>query len=197
MSEVDWQARYEAADTPWDKGMPHPMIAHWTQHARIDGASVVPGCGRGWDLRAWAEAFPDNEVIGIDLAEAAVFSTRELCRDLSNVTVHRADFFALDSWYRGQPVGMLWEHTCFCAIPPRLRDAYVATVAKLLPREAWLIGAFFTDIADREEGPPWNTPIAEVEERFSPHFAIEHPDLPHQTFPGREGEERSIVMRRL
>jgi methyl halide transferase len=197
MSEVDWQARYETADTPWDKGVPHPMISHWTKTHDIAGAIVVPGCGRGWDLRAWAMAFPQHSVIGIDLAPAAVASARENCADLPNVRVIESDFFDLSAWHDGQDLGLIWEHTCFCAIPPHLRDAYVRSVSSVLPTGAWLIGAFFTDITDRDSGPPWNTQVEEIIERLSPHFTIEFPALPHQTFPGREGEERSIVMRRM
>ena len=172
------------------------MIDHWTKHHAVDGAIIVPGCGRGWDLRAWALACPQHPVIGIDIAPAAVSSARELCADLPNVLVHEADFFALEKWYQQERIALIWEHTCFCAIPPTLRDTYVRTVTELLPSGSYLIGAFFTDIDDENSGPPWNTQITEMEERFSPHFTISHPPIPHQTFLGREGEERSIVMRR-
>jgi len=197
MSEVDWESRYGAADTPWDKGLPHPMLSHWLGKIEVDGAIVVPGCGRGWDLRAWAEAYPENEVIGIDLAPSAVVSARENCADLANVSVKEADFFDLSQWYDGQKVGLIWEHTCFCAIPPTLRDAYLETVVKLLPSGAHLVGVFFTDLEDPHNGPPWNTNMAEIEQRFAPHFLIEAFDGEHQTFPGREGEERTLVMRRV
>lgn len=193
---MDWEARYESADTPWDKGVPHPMIAHWSAIHEINGAIVVPGCGRGWDLRAWAMAYPQHSVIGIDLAPSAVSSARKMCQDLPNVTVHETDFFSLEKWHSGQRVGLIWEHTCFCAIPPSLRESYVHTVAELLPSGAHLIGAFFTDIVDRDTGPPWNTPMTEIKERFSPWFVITQPKIEHRTFAGRESEERSLIMRR-
>lgn len=196
MSEVDWELRYGAKDTPWDKGQAHPMIAHWAGKIEVAGAIVVPGCGRGWDMRAWAEAYPENPVIGIDLAPSAVQSARHNCADLPQVTVHEADFFALPQWYENQKVGLIWEHTCFCAIPPQLRDAYVETVTKLLAKDGLLIGAFFTDLDDGNAGPPWNTAMEEMENRFSPFFEIEHPVIQHLSFPGREGEERTLVMRR-
>ncbi len=196
-NEVDWESRYGAADTPWDKGQAHPMVSHWIANIEVDGAIVVPGCGRGWDLRAWAEAHPQHEVIGIDLAPSAVLSARENCADLANVEIIEADFFALPQWYRNQKIGLIWEHTCFCAIPPSLRDAYVATVSQLLSSGGHLIGAFFTDMDDGGQGPPWNAAMEEMEQRFSPNFVIEFPDVEHRTFAGREGEERTIVMRRM
>jgi len=196
MNEVNWQARYENADTPWDKGEHHPMIARWTQDREIEGDILVPGCGRGWDLQAWGVAYPQHAVIGIDLAPSAVSSARRLCQDLSNVTVHEADFFSLESWYEGNRVGLIWEHTCFCAIPPPLREVYAKTVAALLPSGGRLIGAFFTDITDRASGPPWNTTMSDIECLFSPWFVIEQPVAEHLTFAGREGEERSLIMHR-
>lgn len=196
-NEVDWESRYGAADTPWDKGQPHPMLSHWIGNIEVDGAIMVPGCGRGWDLRAWAEAYPQHEIIGIDLAPSAVLSARKNCADLANVEIIEADFFALPQWYRNQKIGLIWEHTCFCAIPPSLRDAYVATVSQLLSSGDHLISAFFTDMDDGGQGPPWNTPMEEMMRRFSPHFTIKNFEGEHRTFGGREREERSIVMRRL
>ncbi|WP_353617220.1 hypothetical protein [Synechococcus sp. FACHB-909] len=35
------------------------------------------------------------------------------------------------------------EHTCFCAIDPGRRDAYIATVCRLLAPGGWLLGLFW------------------------------------------------------
>jgi hypothetical protein len=144
MSSVDWENRYQQADTPWDKGLPHPMIESWRGLALAPGAIVVPGCGRGWDLRAWAMMFPQHRVLGIDLAASAVEDAQKNCADLSNVRVILADFFDHASWrsaaeLEGQNVSLVWEHTCFCAIPPSLRETYAATVAYFLPTFAMMM----------------------------------------------------------
>lgn len=203
MSSVDWENRYQQADTPWDKGLPHPMIESWRGLALAPGVIVVPGCGRGWDLRAWAMMFPQHRVLGIDLAASAVEDAQKNCADLSNVRVILADFFDHASWrstaeLEGQNVSLVWEHTCFCAIPPGLRETYAATVASLLEPGAMLVGVFFTDIRDDDgQGPPWNCELPELRRLFGEHFHIESPADDHRTFPGREGEERSLILRRL
>jgi hypothetical protein len=92
----------------------------------------------------------------------------------------------------------VWEHTCFCAIPPSLRESYAATVAALLEPGAMLVGVFFTDIRDDDgQGPPWNCMLPELQRLFGEHFQIESLPYDHRTFPGREGEERALSLRRL
>ena len=50
--EMDWDARYEQEDTPWDKGAPAPAIAKLVDEAVFPegGKIFVPGCGTGHDV---------------------------------------------------------------------------------------------------------------------------------------------------
>jgi methyl halide transferase len=195
MSDVDWESRYQNADTPWDKGECHPALADLIDHfLNSEGAIIVPGCGRGWDLLALAKAYPTRIIIGVDLSLSAVVAARELCVDFPHVQVHHADFFDTISWLGNYEVSGIWEHTCFCAIPPELRDDYAKTVNQILPSGGILAGVFFTDMDDERSGPPWNCPVDEVIQRFESAFTIEFGDGSHPTFPSRQGEERLIVM---
>ena len=47
------------------------------------------------------------------------------------------------------------EHTCFCAIDPAQREAYLDTVARLLAPGGWLLGLFWCH--PRLDGPPWGS----------------------------------------
>ncbi len=195
MSDVDWESRYQNADTPWDKGESHPALADLIDRfSDREGAIIVPGCGRGWDLLALAKAYPTRTIIGVDLSLSAVVAARELCADFPHVQVHHADFFDTTSWLGHCVVGGIWEHTCFCAIPPALRDDYAKTVSQILPSGGVLAGVFFTDMDDGSSGPPWNCAVDEVKQRFASAFTIEFGDGVHPTFPSRQGEERLIVM---
>ena len=55
---TDWEAHYQANDTPWDKGEPSPGLVDWlAAHPAVPrGTVLVPGCGMGHDVRAWAAA---------------------------------------------------------------------------------------------------------------------------------------------
>ena len=196
MSDVDWEFRYQNEDTPWDKGVPHPALDILLQKIALSGSIIVPGCGRGWDLQWLARAYPDHSVTGIDLSASAVHDAAMLCKDLPKVQVRQADFFDESQWAPPHPPGLIWEHTCFCAIPPSLRDSYVARVAQLLPSGGLLVGVFFTNVDDSGAGPPWNCPLSELESRFSPRFSIEKFSAALPTFPNREGEESLLFMTR-
>jgi hypothetical protein len=196
MSDVDWEFRYQNQDTPWDKGVPHPALEIVLQKTSFRGSIIVPGCGRGSDLQRLARAYPDHAVTGIDLSASAVRDASMLCKDLPHVQVRQADFFDESQWSPQHPPGLIWEHTCFCAIPPSLRDSYVARVAQLLPSGALLVGVFFTNLDDGGSGPPWNCPLDELQSRFSPWFSIEKFSGAFSTFPNREGEESLLFMTR-
>ena len=196
MSDVDWESRYQNEDTPWDKGVPHPALEILLKKITFRGSIIVPGCGRGSDLQWLARAYPDHAVTGIDLSASAVRDASILCKDLPHVQVRQADFFDESQWTPPNPPGLIWEHTCFCAIPPSLRDSYVARVAQLLPSGGLLVGVFFTNLDDGGSGPPWNCRLSELQSRFSPWFSIERFDGALPTFPGREGEESLQFMTR-
>lgn len=196
MSEVDWELRYQQSDTPWDRGQAHPSLVSCVQSHDISGAIVVPGCGRAWDLLALAECFPHSSLIGVDLSASAIRDAEIICRDHPRISLRQGDFFDLPCWHRGEEIGLVWEHTCFCAIPPRLRTAYTATVATLLAPGTWLMGAFFTDMDDENSGPPWNCPRPELLDWFSPHFDLITEHSQHATFPTRVGEERLVKFQR-
>ena len=54
----------------------------------------------------------------------------------------------------------VWEYTCFCAIDPARRDAYVRTIATILKPGGWLLACFFP-MRRVAAGPPF--PVSEAE----------------------------------
>src|SRR5688572_27601281 len=72
----DWEARYRAGDTPWDKGEPSPgLVDFLADHRDLPGKTVcIPGCGFGRDVIVWAQA--GFEATGCDFAPSAVAGAR-------------------------------------------------------------------------------------------------------------------------
>ena len=68
----DWEERYQEGDVQWDKGEPSPGLVDWLEERgdQPRGKVIVPGCGFGHDVRAWAKAGFD--AVGYDVAPAAV-----------------------------------------------------------------------------------------------------------------------------
>ncbi|MFT5467395.1 MAG: SAM-dependent methyltransferase [Verrucomicrobiales bacterium] len=194
----DWEQHYLDEDTPWDKGAPSPALVDFLARQSLGGRVIAPGCGLGHDVRAIAAANLEAEVIGLDVAPTAVESADEFPKASS-------EKFLVGDWFNlsDELVGTcdwIWEHTCFCAIDPNLRDAYVQAAKRALKPSGQLLGVFYLNPYDEEhaEGadePPYGSSIEELERRFSPEFEILESWTPERAYSGREGRERVILMR--
>jgi len=200
---TDWEMRYREADTPWDKGSPHPALIHWlrTHPRRMAGHVLVPGCGLGHDVRAIAAEEPTAQVLGLDVAPSAVAAATRLTKP-SAATFRQADLFALPPDLAGR-FSWVWEHTCFCAIDADRRDDYVAAVAAALRPNGHFLGVFYLDPYRGDHrpggGPPHGCTHEELTVRFEGcgAFRIVESLAPEATYPERTGRESLILMERL
>ena len=191
MSRDYWEARYQAADMPWEKGAPSPgLVDFLTANPKLKRGTVcVPGCGSGHDVRAFVQAGFD--AFGFDLAPSAIASAEAKTRAAGlNATFSLADFLRDEP---PQKFDWLFEHTLFCAIQPSERDEYVrAALRWLKPDGDYLaVNYFLTD----PDGPPFPTTRDEQVERFSPHFEL-LADWTPRSYPNRTGLERMFHWRR-
>jgi methyl halide transferase len=189
----DWETRYRSNDTPWDKGAPHPGLLAWLAEAPLMGRGLVPGCGRGHDVRALAQTA--DAVVGIDIAPSAVAAARELPA-AGREHYELADLFDLPQAMRGA-FDWAWEHTCFCAIDPALRAAYVDAVAGALRPGGHLLAVFYLDPGNArpDEGPPFETTLIELDRLFLRRFELLREAPPKVTFPGRQHREWMRLLR--
>ena len=91
----------------------------------------------------------------------------------------------------------VFEHTCFCAIPPDRRMDYVRAVSKSLKPGGLFLAIFYRNPSARAEpGPPFGCPMDEVDALFGNEFLLleERTNLP--TFEGRENREVLRLMKR-
>jgi len=192
--ELEWQRRYEENDTPWDKGAPAPELAGYLRQHRITGRILVPGSGRGHDARALA-AQTEATVIGLDLSPAAIAQARHLTADTTrNLSFLSGDFFRLPPELHGT-FDWLVEHTCFCAIDPKLRPDYTRAAATALRAGGKIFGIFYLH-PDTETGPPFPVSREELSALFSPHFTLLEEWVPRNSFPGREQRELVRILQK-
>jgi len=191
MSETEWETRYLAKDTPWEKGEASPgLIDFLATHAELPrGTVAVPGCGMGHDVRAWAKA--GFSASGFDLAPTAVRLGREKTEAAGlNAVFEQRDFLAEDP---AAPFDWLFEHTLFCAIDPKRRDDYVQAAIRWLKPAGQFLAVFYM-IPDTD-GPPFGTNRDEIMSRFSPHFELLESWVP-RSYPNRTGLEWMTWWRR-
>ncbi|MBY0451112.1 MAG: methyltransferase domain-containing protein [Cyanobacteria bacterium] len=184
-----WESRYESRSTTWDLGEGAPPFAKAVSSLK-PGKMAVLGCGAGHDAALFADAGFD--VVGFDFAPGALELAESLYGDL--FTLVHADIFDLPSSWSGQ-FDYVLEHTCFCAIDPSQRDAYIRTVCDLLKPSGTLVGLFWHH--GETDGPPFDTPPEELIERLSPHFSLPLPlKITEGSHPKRENQEFLVIAKR-
>lgn len=191
---TDWEANYQRNETPWDKGAPSPGLVDFLRNEPVRGRVLVPGCGLGHDVRALAATA--DEVVGLDIAPSAVKGARTFPA-VGGESYELADLFALPPRLLGC-FDWVWEHTCFCAIDPAMREAYVAAVAEALRPGGHLLAIFYLDPGHDHpgEGPPFGVSKAELDALFAPRFTLVREWLPENAYAGREAREWMRVLLR-
>lgn len=189
---TNWDEQYEKQETPWDKGAASPGLVDFLTAEPVKGRVLVPGCGFGHDVRALAATA--DEVVGLDIAALAVEGADRFPKAGRERYVH-GSLFDLPAEIRGA-FDCVFEHTCFCAINPSLRSAYVDSVAGALKQGGQYLAVFYLDPGNDspEEGPPFEVSLSELDRLFLPRFDLVREWLPQRTYPGREGREWMRVM---
>ncbi len=185
-----WEQRYQTGDTPWEKGEASPGLIDFLRKTPLSlkGSVLVPGCGSGHDVRAWAAA--GWIAMGLDIAPSAV--TRACHSTPSGVAAE----FRLGDFLADEPFATfdcVFEHTCFCAIHPSQREEYVRAVDRWLRPGGDYVAVNY--LIPDTDGPPFGTTREEILERFSPRFELLHDFVP-RSYPNRTGLERLFVWKK-
>ncbi|MBI3130228.1 MAG: methyltransferase domain-containing protein [Acidobacteria bacterium] len=184
-----WQQVYDTEARPgWDMDAPTPLLAELLDLAGLAaGARVaVPGCGFGHDAAELARQ--GFRVTAFDFAPAALAGAR--ARYGTAVDWRQEDWFTTEAG----PFDAVFDHTCFVAMEPGRREAYVARTGELLkPRGRWLLAAFH-DVQDRP-GPPFAVPMEDLRRLAEARFEILHLAEATRSHPRRAGREMLLVGR--
>lgn len=162
-----WQERFRSGETPWDRGGPSPQLQTWMHEGLLgDGAAAplvaVPGCGSGHELVSLARF--GARVIGLDYAPEAV--AQSLGRLEATGHAGRAQVLEADvlCWQPDEPVDVVYEQTCLCALHPDHWSRYAAQLHGWLRTGGRLLALVMQarrSTADRGliEGPPYHVDI--------------------------------------
>ncbi len=182
-----WENRYIEGTTGWDLGQAAPPFVSLLDSAAAPkiGKIAVLGSGSGYDALLFAQK--GFEVTGFDFAPSAIASATELAqtRGIAAQFLQR-NIFDLPTEFPNY-FDYVLEHTCFCAIEPTLRPAYVKLVKSLLKPFGELIALFWAH--NQPGGPPFGTTTAEIRQYFEPNFKINRLNLANNSVPQRQGQE--------
>ena len=190
MSEKFWEDLYQKGDTQWEKGEASPgLVDFLTEHPQLSrGTVLVPGCGFGHDVRAWAKA--GFEATGLDIAPSASRLSKERTPEGTSAIYRLGDFLNDEPFVRFDYV---FEHTLFCAIQPAQREAYINALKRWLKPAGTFVAVFYM-IPD-EDGPPFGTTREEIKRRFGSDFELRENWVP-RSYPNRTDLEWMTVWKR-
>jgi len=188
-----WNRLYEGEARPgWDMDGATPLVAELLGLALPLGLKpgcdlVVPGCGYGHDA-AELEALGFS-VTGLDFAPLAIQGAMH--RYGGRVAWSQADWFAthLGPW------AAIFDHTCFVAMEPGRRPAYVQACADHLRAGGLWMAVLFHDVNGRP-GPPHAMPMAELRSLSEASFEVLHLGEAVNSHPRRSGREYLLVARK-
>jgi len=178
-----WKDRYRAGEAGWDLRGPCPVFVELLGSPRAPpkGRVAFPGCGMGHDVRLFREHGYD--ALGFD------FATRP-----EGVPVVDLDVFELGRRYPGAFDAVV-EYTCYCAIDPRRRAEYAASLFAAL-RPGGLLVALLFPVERRPEGPPFGVDESEITGVLGAGMELLHLETPKSSVELRRGRERLAILRR-
>ena len=177
-----WSSRYLTGRTPWDlHGVPEALHA-FLQRSESRGSVLIPGCGSGYETRAFHDA--GYEVTALDFSSAAVERARALLSPLGH-KVQLGDFF--NHQFPGTGFDLVYERTFLCALSPERWPDYAARMADLLGHGGRLVGVFVYGHAS--DGPPFPLPPGRETELLGAGFRLTNSEPVPPSLPVFEGME--------
>ena len=159
---LDWQARFQAERTPWERPALNPAFVAWRSSGELSPCRIlVPGAGRSGESLALAK--DQFDVTSVDMARAAV-AVQQVRLQAAGLrgAVLQAD---LMEWEPDAPFDAIYDQTCLCALPPPILPDYAARLQR------WLLpgGRLFILFMQTGEpgGPPFDCPIGAMRTLFA------------------------------
>src|SRR5262245_34270851 len=144
-----WVKRWEKDTLPWDLGRIPPNLVSFLGRSRAKPASVlIPGCGSGYEVRAFHHAGFDVEAI--DFSGPAVAHARAVLGPLGDRVI-QGNFFKYD--FGAKRYGLIYERGFLCSFSPDYWTDYVARMSELLLPGGRLVGLFL--YGHEPEPPPF------------------------------------------
>ncbi|MBC8330073.1 MAG: methyltransferase domain-containing protein [Planctomycetes bacterium] len=201
---TDWQQHYRDRHTPWDLGRAHPelerrLAAGELEPPRPGARALVPGCGRGWDAFALADA--GWSVVAVDLVPDLAGAVGERLAERGGRFLV-ADALSLDWWGADglQPASfqLFFDHTFYCALPLERRPDFGGLAGRALAPGGRLCSLVFPVGRPLEQGgPPFAMSPAELERSLGPDFQLRSNEVAARRAGSRAWEERWCSFERV
>ncbi len=187
-SPAFWDERFARGFTPWDLGRAPAALGAFVARAERPLATLIPGCGSGYELALLGEAGWD--ATAIDFSPAAVAAAKAALGRWGE-RVLLADFF---SYAPPRQLELIYERAFLCAMPREMWEAVARRWADLLAPGGLLAGYFFFDEAPK--GPPFGITRARLGQLLDADFVLVEDAPVDDSAAVFESKERWMVWRR-
>lgn len=190
-----WKERYTTNQLTWDIGSATPFLANFLQNNQFlrNKKICVLGCGMGHDVIEFARY--NNEVYAIDFVDDAINHLIHI-KDSGNYNIipKLMDIFDLNKVYNSY-FDVVYEYTCYCAIPLEKRGDYRKIVYDILCDKGMYLGILFPVGKKKSEGgPPFGVDIENTKEKFMKYFKLISCEDNPVSIDRRLDQEKVIVL---
>ena len=180
-----WHERWRTGQVGFHQSAVHPFLARWWPSLGVRaGARVyVPLCGKSLDM-AWL-AGRGHGIVGSELSPIAIrdfFAGQGLAplrseqdgfirHSAGPYTILQGDALALTPEQTG-PIEAVYDRAALVALPPEMRVAYAASLARLTSPGARVLLVAFEYPQEMKGGPPFSVEAREIRELFETAFTV-------------------------
>lgn len=186
---VFWSKRWDAGKAPWDLGGIPPSLLAYLNQRHPGGRVLIPGCGSGYEVRAFHEA--GHDVTAIEFAATAVAHAKELLGPLGDKVI-QANFFKHD--FGVNHYDIVYERGFLCSLPMDRWADYAARMASLIAPGGRLLGMFL--YGEEPEPPPFPLTEEKAQALLGGSFELLNSARVAGSVPVYEGMERWQEWRR-
>lgn len=185
-----WNSHYEQSKPGWDMGSVSPPIRDYIDQLQNKELRIlVPGAGRGWEVKYLFEQGFENTYL-LDFSEKAIGLFRLLCPDFPESNIIYEDFFSHTGHY-----DLILEQTFFSSLIPEKRVLYVQKMHELLKPDGKLCGLLFNHKFENT-APPFGDTVDVYEQLFSKYFQFTHFKTAYNSIKPRAGRELFLLLKK-
>lgn len=166
-NENFWSNIYKRDGIPgWELEKPNPALVDALHQIKLNKSRIlVLGCGSGNDAAHFAQL--GHMVTAVDFSPSAIEKAQEKYAQIKNLTFVQKDIFQLDDNFHDK-FDVIYEHTCYCAINPKMRTQLMDVWRKCLVEGGHVLGTFF--VHNKFTGPPFGGSEWEIRQRLKKNF---------------------------
>ena len=178
----------------FDASGPLPFITYLFDNNLVPkGSGIIPGCGRGYAVKAFSR--DGRDILGLEISNTAANAAKEYLSAIpqcqsSSCKISEGSFF---DYIEREKFDFAYDYTFLCAISPSQREAWAQKYAQILKPNGNLMTAVFPIGGDvnSSAGPPYAMSVELVQLLLTPHGfrkILEKELGVGEAHPGREGK---------